>query len=202
MSFLPHFRAFALAVTVAATAAPAFAAPSDQALAFVTELGDEAVKIVSNPALKGQDFETTFRAFIDKGFDLDTIGRFALGNFAKAITPAQNAEYQKLFHDYIVHTYANRFQTYSGESFKVGTARVVAADEALVSSTILRPGNQPAIKIDWQVRVTGGKPKIIDIVIEGLRLGITLRDEFAGVIRQGGGNFEALLKVLREKAAA
>ena len=200
MNLLMRARAATVAA-VMTVATPALGAATDQALAFVKELGDEAVKIVSNQDLKSQEFENTFRAFIDKGFDVETIGKFALGPYARTITPAQMAEYQRLFYDYMVHTYASRFRQYSGESFKVGTARAVATDEALVASEILRPNKQASIKVDWQVRVTAGKPKIIDIVFEGLRLSVTLRDEFAGVIRQGG-SFEALLKVLRDRAAA
>ena len=201
MTMLTRLRALALAAAMVAST-PALGAATDQALAFVKELGDEAVSVVSNPGLKPQEFEAAFRAFVAKGFDVETIGRFALGSYARTITPAQMAEYQRLFNDYMVHTYANRFRQYSGESFKVGVARAVATDEALVSSEIVRPNKQASIKVDWQVRVTAGKPKIIDIVFEGLRLSVTLRDEFAGVIRQGGGNFEALLKVLRDRAAA
>src|SRR5437870_13193550 len=119
-------------------AGPAGAADATaQAQAFVRDLGAEAIKIVSNPDLASQNFERVFGQFVDRGFDVDTVGRFALGAYARSMTPAQMQEFQHLFHDYVVHTYAMRFKQYSGETFKVGTARPVADNEALVSSEIV-----------------------------------------------------------------
>ena len=104
----------------------------------------------------------------------------------------------KLYKDYFVGTYAARFRTFSGENFDVLGARAINETESLVQSRIVRPGNQAPINVEWHVR-ENSQPKVVDMIIEGLRLGVTLRDEFSGVIQSGG--LDALFKALRESNA-
>ena len=126
------------------------------------------------------------------------MAQFALGVYWRQANEAQRAEYLKLYRDYFVGTYAARFRTFSGENFEVMGARAINETESLVQSRIVRPGNQAPINVDWHVR-ENSSPKVVDMIIEGLRLGVTLRDEFSGVIQSGG--LEVLFRALRERNA-
>ena len=178
------------------------AAPADErdAEAFVRAKGDEAIAIVSNGALSAGQFKAEFRRFVSDGFDVPVIGRFALGPYWRAASDAQKEAYQAAFFDYIVDTYAARFQQYTGETFAVGSGRAINDAEALVSSQIVRPA-ATNINIEWHVRFANGEYRIVDIIIEGLRLGLTLREQFSSVIRAGGGDLDVLIDNLRTRNA-
>ena len=179
------------------------AVPADERAAeeFVRVKGDEAIAIVSDGSLSAEQFKSEFRDFVEAGFDVPVVGRFALGPYWRAATDAQKDAYQAAFFDYIVDTYAARFQQYAGETLAVDGARAVNDTEALVSSQIVRP-EAANINIDWHVRFANGEYRIIDIIIEGLRLGLTLREQFSSVIRAGGGDLDILIQDLRAHTAA
>jgi phospholipid transport system substrate-binding protein len=185
------------AMLAAALHAPA-AADAAGAEAFVRTLADDAISILNDPELTEEQLITEFRIFVENGFDVPVVGRFALGPYWRAADEAQRAEYLVVFFDYIVDTYAARFSQYSGERFEVGGTREINEAETIVSSVIIRPQAEN-IAVDWHVRNSGGAYKIIDILFEGLRLGLTLRDEFSTVIRAGGGDLGVLIEDLRNR---
>ncbi len=196
------------AVLLAATlmiglgSAPARSNPASAASAvdFVQGLSEEVLTLLGETNPDDDTFTDQFRAFIMKGFDVATVGRIALGPYWRRATPEQQIEYQALFSDYIVMTYASRFRQFSGETLEVTGFIEVDEDETIVTSQIIRPNN-PTIQIDWHVRAEPEKNVVLDIIIEGLRLTRTLRDEFSDLIRVGGGDLEVLLQVLRDRAA-
>lgn len=187
---------------VLATALFLLVAPAEagtrEAEAFVKERGADAIKVLSTRGLTEQRYVREFYDFVDKSFDVPAMAQFALGVHWRQATEQQRAEYVTLYKDYFVGTYAARFRTFSGENFEVTGARAINDTESLVQSRIIRPGNQAPITVEWHVREQNS-PKVVDMTIEGLRLGVTLRDEFAGVIQSGG--LDALFKALRERNA-
>lgn len=196
------WRRVGLAVAAALTAlsiagGPALAAPKD-AENFVRDRVTEAISVLSKPGLSDQLFLREFNSFIDKSFDVPAMAQFALGVHWRAATPEQREEYVKLFKGYFVGTYAPRFRQYTGEQFTILGTRLVNATETLVQTRIVRPNNAQPINIEWHVREQGSDAKVVDLIIEGLRLGVTLRAEFSGVIKSGGG-LDALFKALRDK---
>ena len=187
----------AAAVALLLSAGPANAG-TREAEAFVKQRGADAIKVLSTPGLTDQQYMREFNDFVDKSFDVPAMAQFALGVYWRQANEAQRAEYLKLYRDYFVGTYAARFRTFSGENFEVMGARAINETESLVQSRIVRPGNQAPINVDWHVR-ENSSPKVVDMIIEGLRLGVTLRDEFSGVIQSGG--LEVLFRALRERNA-
>lgn len=190
----------AIAQNTRATPSAGQAATASEAGAFVATLADSAVAKVTDKALAAEERKTRFRALFLDGFDVPAIARFVLGRYWRLATDAERGEYLKLFEDAIVETYAHRFADYSGEQLRVLSTR--AADgEAFVFSEMIRPTGAP-VKVDWRLRREGTSFKITDIVIEGVSMGVTQRDDFSAVIQRSGGKIEGLLASLREKAGA
>ena len=168
---------------------------------FIESLGEETIGAITNADVSEEDRLTEFARLFRKGFDVDTISRFVLGRYWRRATDEQKVEYQSLFADFIVTTYANRFHQYSGEKLLVDGERPASKRDTIVSSEI-KPPDGPAVRVDWRVRKTGDDHKIIDVIVEGVSMAITQRDEFASVIRRGGGGVETLIAELRNKSSA
>ncbi len=108
-------------------------------------------------------------------------------------------EFTRLFTAYMVHVYTVRFNEFTGQQFKVTGSRQESENSSLVSSK-MGNGGDPGVKIDWRVTVVPSGFKIIDLVVEGISMAVTQRQEFSAVIQRNGGDIEALLKLLRAKA--
>src|SRR5690606_28290108 len=97
----------------------------------------------------------------------------------------------------LVRSYARRFAEYSGESFQVRSVRD-EGEFALVQSLVVRPKAEN-VRVDWRVRAEDHQFRIVDVIVEGLSMAITQRDEFASVIHSKGGKVSGLIDVLRQK---
>ncbi|MDP9127726.1 MAG: ABC transporter substrate-binding protein [Pseudomonadota bacterium] len=212
-AFLVAFLALTVAGPAAAFAqdGEAGAAPSapaaqthDEALKtpagkFVQDLGDRAIAIIAdknvNPAQRNEKFQT----ILSDSFDLMTIGRFVIGRSWNTATPDQQKEYMKLFQALVVKSYGDRLTLYTGEGFQVTAARPESDKDFIVASQITHPdGSQPTV-IDWRVRQRNGKLGVIDVVVEGVSLSVTQRQEYSAVIQQHGGQIDGLLAVMRKQ---
>jgi phospholipid transport system substrate-binding protein len=187
---------FATTVSVGAVAQQARADNTEQ---FIASLGDRALQVLVVDSQDAAARDTAFRGILDEGFDLPLIGRYALGRYWRRATPEQRSEYVKLFEDFIVVTYVARLGEYSGETLRVVSSRSDDQD-TIVTSEIVLEGRQ-SIRVDWRVRNGDSEPKIIDVIVEGISMLLTQRDEFASVIQRSGGNVEGLLTRLREKSS-
>lgn len=189
----------ALAAAVAALPLSAYAqATAVGADAFIRTLGGDAIHMLSDKSLDPSQRESEFRRLLTAGFDVDEISRFVLGRFWRQASDAQKAEYRRLFEDYVVKAYATRLGDYSGETFAVREQRPAEEGDVVVLSEIDRP-NGPPIHVDWRCRKAGDSFKIVDVVVEGVSMAITQRQEFAAVIQNGGGNVAVLIDQLRKK---
>ena len=168
---------------------------------FVEVLTVEALALLGANDPDDAAFQEQFRTFIMKVFDMAFVGRVAMGTYWRRATPQQQTEYQILFSDYIVETYAERFRMFSGETLAITGVIEVDDDETIITSEIVRP-DDPNISVDWHVQTGPESTLILDIIIEGLRLTRTLNEEFLNVIRVGGGDVEVLLQILRDRAGA
>jgi len=188
---------FAAAVVTAALPTGAGAVPSNPE-SLINDLGSKTISLLQQKQLAEADREKQFRSLLHEGFDMGQMSRFVLGPYWRTASDQQRQEFVKLFEDYIVTAYSGRFSQYSGEQFKVVGSRQ-EGDGALVNSQILRANGGPPIKVDWRVGKEGADFKIDDVVVEGVSLLVTQRQEFASVIQRNGGQLDALLKLMREK---
>tara|TARA_R110000868_G_scaffold4155_40_gene25623 strand:+ start:10525 stop:11124 length:600 start_codon:yes stop_codon:yes gene_type:complete len=168
---------------------------------FVKDMGDKAFASLSETGLTDEQRAERFRGLLHEAFDLPRIARFTLGRYWRTATDAEKTEFIDLFEKFVVQAYSARFQDLSGKKLNVIQAREVSASQALVLSEILIPG-KPSVKINWRVRSKDEEHKIVDVMVEGISMSVTQRDEFAAVIRQTGGNIDGLIKALRRKTAS
>jgi len=171
---------------------------NDPAISFVQKMGDIALTELTDKDLNGKEREKRVRELLRKNFDVQTIGRFALGTHWRSATETERKEYLNLFEDMIVSTYAQRFGEYSGQQFKVGNAKAVSERDSIVTSQVLQQGGPP-IAIEWRIRKNGEQLKVIDVFIENVSMAITQRSDFDAVIQRGGGKIESLLQSLRDR---
>ena len=113
-------------------------------------------------------------------------------------TPVEREEFETLFLEFVVRTYARRLGQYGGETLRILETMSGGGDDAIVRSEIVSP-EFPEVRVDWRVRRIGEDYRIVDVTVEGVSLAITQRDEFGAVIRRSGGQVEGLLSALRER---
>jgi len=164
---------------------------------FIRTVGHQAIDLLTGKRLSDKERQARFREILNRTFEVPLIARFVLGQYWRRASTAQRKEFVGLFEDFIVLAYAARFKEYNGEVFTVGKARELNERDSLVESELtLNDGRR--IGVFWRVR---GKadPKIIDVIIEGVSMAITHREEFSAVINQNGGTIDGLLAALRKK---
>lgn len=165
--------------------------------AFITKMGDKAVGFLSDASMTSEQKRRQFQKLLKDHFDMDTIGKFALGKNWRIASSSQQKEYLRLFEALIVDVYSKRFDDYQGQKFEVTSSQPTGKKDSLVRSEIL-PSTGSKVKVDWRVRNKNGKLQIIDVVIEGVSMSLTQRSDFSSVIQRGGGNIEVLLEHLRK----
>lgn len=193
-------RAFALS-TVAATFMPmtrAFATPAEGA-ALVSEFSQKGISDILAAAIPNAEKQARFRAMFKEYFDLPGIGRFVLTRFWKAATPEEQAKFTTLFEDVIVFTWSRRFSEYNGQTLKVSGQQPDGDDGTLVKSTIIGKNNA-SFNVDWRLRKRPEGLKVLDVVIEGVSMAITYRQDYTTVISQTG-SFAGLLSQMEKQVA-
>jgi phospholipid transport system substrate-binding protein len=166
---------------------------------FVQDLGDHAIAIIADPAVTHDKRAEKFRQILRESFDLPTIGRFVIGRTWNAATDAQQKEYMRLFEELVVKTYGSRMELYTGEGFSVIGVRPESEKDTIVTSNITHPDGSEPTEIDWRVRLRDGKLGVIDVVVEGVSLSVTQRQEYASVIQRNGGQIDGLLDLMRQQ---
>ena len=170
----------------------------DKARIFIESLAERAISTLAVTDIDRDQREERFRSLLAEHFDVRFIGRWVLGHYWKKATAAEQDEYLQLFEDLIVVIYANRFSEYKGETLSVLKTVAGGKRDIIVRTEIIQPDGSRAARLDWRVRPHEGGLKIVDIMVEGISMGLTQRKEFASVIRKNGGHVEALLVELRK----
>lgn len=199
-AFLALILGLGTIVMISLPVAAQNAAPQSQnASAFIQILGDRAISIIADKTLSPQQRNEKFKQILSDSFDLKTIGRFVIGRSWNTATPEQQDEYMRLFQALIVKTYGDRLTLYTGEGFKVLSQRDESEQDVIVSSEITHPDGSTPTLIDWRVRNRNGKLGVIDVVVEGVSLSVTQRQEYSAVIQSNGGQIDGLLDLMRQR---
>ena len=170
---------------------------TDGAEQFIVSLADDAISSLTSETLTEKERQKQFRVLLNSYFDINGIGKWALGRYWRKTSKSERSEYLVLFENLIVSTYANRFSQYTKEKLTVKSSSS-RAKFALVKSQI-NGGKEKPIRIEWRVIFPDGNYKIFDIVVEGVSMVRTQRSEFSSVIRRNGGKISVLLAALRKK---
>ena len=133
--------------------------------------------------------------------DIEGIGFYSLGANRKNLTDDQLNEYKKIFSEYFLKSFSSRLAEYSNPEIEVNSKNVINENYTIVSSTLVATDSRPEVKIEWRVYTKDPENLLIrDLIIEGLSLARTQKEEFSSIINSNDGKIEALLKNLSDFA--
>lgn len=186
---------------------PAAAVPEAEVIAgaeqFIESLADEAINTLTTDNLTTDARRDGFREMLNDGFAVNGIARFVMGRYWRQASDEQRDEYLALFEQVIVSVWADRFTEYSGQRFEIvesAMAQSARSDEqATLVRTLFWTAPDAPVRIDWRVASNGELYKITDVLIEGVSMAQTYRDEFASVMRRDG--VSGLISDLRERSS-
>jgi phospholipid transport system substrate-binding protein len=191
-------RALAFVLVIAAPFQVARAADPAK---FIDKFANEAIALASDQEITATERRDRFGVLLNTYFDMPAIGRFLLGRHWRATSEDEREAYLQAFTDNITYTYARRFDDYTGQELVVDEARQDGRFQ-LVTSRIIDPSKNQELRLDWRVAEGESGLKIIDVVIEGVSMSITQRQEYASVIQNNGGKVQALIDALNKQMAA
>ena len=199
------FALMLLGVLLVAGGVPAQAGDEEfgaEAKAFVEDMAVKAIAELTVSDLDKDKRRRRFREMMHEYFAFKSIAKWVLGRYWRRATEVERKEFLELFEQLMVTIYTERFERYSGETLTVEHAEVRSGKDALVHSRLLRPNGLKPIKVAWRVRANGHVYRVVDIMVEGLSMGLTQRKEFASFIRQNNGRVQSLLIELRKRIEA
>ena len=170
---------------------------------FIRDLSDRAIQELTKENASERQKEQSIRTLLKESFDIYAIGRFGLGRYWRRASKAQRLDFMTTFEDMMVHRVLPLFTEYEGETFKIGLVRPFSENTNFfnVSTRLELEGTEP-IQVDWRVRKVEYRYKIVDVIAEGVSYALTLRSEYTAVLKQNGGDVNALIQMMRKVNAS
>ena len=135
----------------------------------------------------------------ERSVDINGIGMYALGKHKKTISEDQKSKYQKLFRSYFLKSFSSRLVDYTDPKINVVSQKKINDKYTIVNSILEATSKRPQVKIDWRIYTKNpDKPLIRDLIVEGLSLARTQKEEFNSVIQNNDGDLNSLFKILEE----
>ena len=168
---------------------------------FIQEVVDEVKKVLAGTNSK--EFKTKkLSEMALKTVDIKGVAYYSLGNYRKELNDEQMKEYLSLFEKYFLKSFTSRLTDYSDPKIEVLSTDVLNAKYTIVKSLLLATDKKPAVNIEWRVYTKNpDKPLIRDLIIEGLSLARTQKEEFASIIETNNGDITKLFITLKEFVA-
>ena len=168
---------------------------------FIQEVVDEAKKVLVEANTK--EFKTTkLSEMALRTVDIKGVAYYSLGHYRKELNDKQLKEYLTLFEKYFLKSFTSRLTDYSEPKIDVVSTEVLNPKYTIVKSVLLATDKKPAVNIEWRVYTKNpDKPLIRDLIIEGLSLARTQKEEFSSVIESNDGDVIKLFITLKEFAA-
>ncbi|MBR5129705.1 MAG: ABC transporter substrate-binding protein [Alphaproteobacteria bacterium] len=173
---------------------------AEPSIMFINDLTDD---IITN-VLKSDDTQEEkfirFKTAFENALDMKRIGRFVLGVYWKKATPEEQQAFLNAFIDFTTKTWADRFDLYTGQQIVFsGSRNAEGKSELYVDSTI---ENNPPVAVIWRLKQTkSGDFKIIDIIVEGVSMAMSYRNEYSAFLQKNGGKLPVLTQELEQKSA-
>ena len=131
--------------------------------------------------------------------DIDGIGMYTLGKYRKILNEDQKIKYRKLFKSYFLKSFSSRLVDYSDPKISVVSEKKINEKYTIVNTILEATSKNPEIKIDWRIYTKNPeRPLIRDLIVEGLSLARTQKEEFNSIIQNNDGDINALFKTLEE----
>jgi phospholipid transport system substrate-binding protein len=165
---------------------------------FIYEVVNEAKKIlVASNSKEVKEKKLSEMAL--RVADINGIGMYSLGSYKKTLNENQLKEYNVLFQQYFLKSFTSRLADYSDPKIEVLSSEKLNTKYTMVRSVLLATDQRPEVKIDWRVYTANiDKPLIRDLIVEGLSLARTQKEEFSSVIESNDGDITKLFIVLKD----
>ena len=165
---------------------------------FVQSTVNRASQVLSDNLSKDQKIKK-LKSIAAETVDIQGIGMYTLGSYRKVLSEDQKQEYNTLFEQYFLKTFSSRLAEYSNPEIEVKSKEKLNKNYTMVSSILVSTEQRPKVNIDWRIYTKNPDDlKIRDLIIEGLSLARTQKEEFASIIESNGGDINALLASLKE----
>ena len=165
---------------------------------FVQSTVNRASKLLSENITKEEKIEK-LKLIAKDTVDIEGIGLYTLGSVRKDLNDIEKEEYTKKFEQYFLKSFSSRLAEYTNPEIDVFNKEVLNENYTIVNSTLKATSERPEIKIDWRIYTKNpDEPLIRDLIIEGLSLARTQKEEFASVLSSNNGDIKALFKTLEE----
>ena len=169
---------------------------SQTASEFISALSDEASNVLSSK-LSDEEKILMLKKIGEDTVDIDGVGLYTLGKHRKTLTDSQKKQYKELFRNYFLKSFSGRLVGYSDAKIAVLSEEVKNEKYTIVYSKLIGTSDRPEVKIDWRVYTKDPEnPLIRDLIIEGLSLARTQKEEFNSIIVNNDGSIEALFENL------
>ena len=165
---------------------------------FISEVIDEAKVILSSSSSSEEKAEKLSQIALET-VDVKGLAYYTLGKKRKEITPEELKKYESLFEKYFLKSFTSRLTDYSDPKINVLSSEVVNEKYTIVKTMLLKTNKRPEVKIDWRVYTKDpNNPLIRDLIIEGLSLARTQKEEFASVLNANDNDINALFSTLEQ----
>ena len=165
---------------------------------FVQSTVNRASEALNNKFSKEEKIER-LKEIASETVDINGIGYYTLGAYRKNINEDQKKEYSNLFEQYFLKSFASRLAEYSNPEIEVLSKKKLNENYTLVYSILVATEQRPEVKVDWRVYTKNpDNPLIRDLIIEGLSLVRTQKEEFSSIIQSNDGDINALFSTLRK----
>ena len=165
---------------------------------FVQSTVNRASQILSKDVSKDEKINQ-LKVVAKDTVDIRGVGYYSLGSARKKLDNDQKKEYLILFENYFLKSFSSRLSEYTNPKIEVQGKKVLNENYTIVNSLLIATSERPEVKIDWRVYTKNpDKPLIRDLIIEGLSLARTQKEEFASILNSNDGDINVLFKTLQE----
>ena len=165
---------------------------------FVQSTVNRASEILSKNISKEEKING-LKIIAKETVDLRGVGYYSLGSIRKVINDDQKKIYFDLFENYFLKSFSSRLSEYTNPKIEVQNKKVINKNYTIVNSVLVSTPNRPEVKIDWRIYTKNPDyPLIRDLIIEGLSLARTQKEEFASILSSNDGDINALFKTLED----
>ena len=165
---------------------------------FVQSTVNRASKILSENLSKEEKINQ-LKLIAEETVDINGIGFYTLGSIRKNLNNNQKKKYSELFREYFLKSFSSRLSEYTNPEIDVLSKEVLSENYTIVNSLLKGTSERPEVKIDWRVYTKNPEnPLIRDLIIEGLSLARTQKEEFTSILNSNNNDINALFKILRE----
>ena len=163
---------------------------------FVQSTVNRASEILSKNISK-EEKTNGLKIIAKETVDIIGVGFYSLGSARKNLNDNQKQKYFDLFEDYFLKSFSSRLSEYTNPKIEVQSKKIINEDYTIVNSVLVSTSDRPEVKIDWRIYTKNpDNPLIRDLIIEGLSLARTQKEEFASILNSNDGDINALFRTL------